>query len=103
MYRIRPWNLRAGSRTLGARLPGLDPHPRRGPIGRDAPDVAEILVPPWAGAFAAEPGDDVGHGVRMADDKGRQRGGADAGDMIEMADLEERVRKLETIASCIDL
>ena len=26
-----------------------------------------------------------------------------AGDMIEMADLKERVRKLETIASCIDL
>jgi hypothetical protein len=26
-----------------------------------------------------------------------------AGDMIEMADLRERVRKLETLASCIDL
>lgn len=26
-----------------------------------------------------------------------------AGDMIEMADLKERVRKLESIASCIDL
>lgn len=26
-----------------------------------------------------------------------------AGDLIEMADLKERVRKLETIASCIDL
>jgi hypothetical protein len=26
-----------------------------------------------------------------------------AGDMIEMADLRERVRKLETIAACIDL
>lgn len=26
-----------------------------------------------------------------------------AGDMIEMADLRERVRKLESIASCIDL
>ena len=26
-----------------------------------------------------------------------------AGDMIEVADLKERVRKLETIASCIDL
>ena len=26
-----------------------------------------------------------------------------AGDMIEMADLKERVRKLESLASCIDL
>jgi hypothetical protein len=26
-----------------------------------------------------------------------------AGELIEMADLKERVRKLETIASCIDL
>lgn len=26
-----------------------------------------------------------------------------AGEMIEMADLKERVRKLESIASCIDL
>ena len=26
-----------------------------------------------------------------------------AGDMIEMADLRERVRKLEAIASCVDL
>jgi hypothetical protein len=26
-----------------------------------------------------------------------------AGDMIEMADLRERVRKLESLASCIDL
>lgn len=26
-----------------------------------------------------------------------------AGDLIEMADLRERVRKLESIASCIDL
>ena len=26
-----------------------------------------------------------------------------AGDMIEMADLKERIRKLESIAACIDL
>jgi len=30
-----------------------------------------------------------------------RRGGA--GELIEMADLKERVRKLESIASCIDL
>jgi hypothetical protein len=33
----------------------------------------------------------------------RQERRSPAGDMIEMADLRERVRKLETIASCIDL
>lgn len=33
----------------------------------------------------------------------RKEGRSQAGDMIEMADLKERVRKLETIASCIDL
>ena len=33
----------------------------------------------------------------------RREGRSPAGDMIEMADLKERVRKLESIASCIDL
>ncbi len=33
----------------------------------------------------------------------RQRERSQAGDMIEMADLRERVRKLEAIASCVDL
>jgi hypothetical protein len=33
----------------------------------------------------------------------RQERRSPAGDMIEMADLRERVRKLETNASCIDL
>jgi hypothetical protein len=33
----------------------------------------------------------------------RQDRRSPAGDMIEMADLRERVRKLESIASCIDL
>lgn len=33
----------------------------------------------------------------------RREGRSPAGDMIEMADLRERVRKLESIASCIDL
>jgi hypothetical protein len=33
----------------------------------------------------------------------RREARSPAGDMIEMADLRERVRKLETIASCIDL
>ena len=33
----------------------------------------------------------------------RREGRSPAGDMIEMADLRERVRKLETLASCIDL
>jgi hypothetical protein len=33
----------------------------------------------------------------------RQQRRSPAGDMIEMADLRERVRKLESIASCIDL
>ena len=32
-----------------------------------------------------------------------REGRSPAGDMIEMADLKERVRKLESIASCIDL
>jgi hypothetical protein len=35
-----------------------------------------------------------------------RRAGADRGpamDMIEMADLKERIRKLENIASCVDL
>ncbi len=32
-----------------------------------------------------------------------REGRSAAGDMIEMADLRERVRKLESIASCIDL
>ena len=34
---------------------------------------------------------------------GRQERRSPAGDLIEMADLRERVRKLESIASCIDL
>lgn len=34
---------------------------------------------------------------------GRPERRSPAGDLIEMADLKERVRKLETIASCIDL
>ena len=33
----------------------------------------------------------------------RSAGRSPAGDMIEMADLRERVRKLESLASCIDL
>jgi hypothetical protein len=33
----------------------------------------------------------------------RRQSRSPAGDMIEMADLKERVRKLESIASCIDL
>lgn len=33
----------------------------------------------------------------------RERGGGEAGDLIEMADLRERVRKLESIAAVIDL
>jgi hypothetical protein len=33
----------------------------------------------------------------------RQEARSPAGDMIEVADLKERVRKLETIAACIDL
>jgi len=33
----------------------------------------------------------------------RQERRSPAGDMIEMADLRERVRKLESLASCIDL
>ncbi len=33
----------------------------------------------------------------------RQERRSPAGDLIEMADLKERVRKLESIASCIDL
>jgi len=33
----------------------------------------------------------------------RQEHRSPAGDMIEMADLKERVRKLESIAACIDL
>ena len=33
----------------------------------------------------------------------RQERRSPAGDLIEMADLRERVRKLESIASCIDL
>ena len=33
----------------------------------------------------------------------RKEARSPAGDMIEMADLRERVRKLESIASCIDL
>ena len=33
----------------------------------------------------------------------RKEGRSPAGDMIEVADLKERVRKLESIASCIDL
>ena len=34
---------------------------------------------------------------------GRQEPRSQAGDMIEMADLKERIRKLEAIASCVDL
>lgn len=34
---------------------------------------------------------------------GRREARSPAGDMIEMADLKERVRKLESIAACIDL
>jgi hypothetical protein len=33
----------------------------------------------------------------------RRQSRSPAGDLIEMADLKERVRKLESIASCIDL
>ncbi|HYJ53548.1 MAG TPA: hypothetical protein VEW04_10300 [Allosphingosinicella sp.] len=33
----------------------------------------------------------------------RHEGRSPAGEMIEVADLKERVRKLESIASCIDL
>ena len=33
----------------------------------------------------------------------RQERRSPAGELIEMADLKERVRKLESIASCIDL
>jgi len=33
----------------------------------------------------------------------RREGRSAAGEMIEVADLKERVRKLESIASCIDL
>ena len=33
----------------------------------------------------------------------RQEPRSAAGDMIEMADLRERIRKLEAIASCVDL
>ena len=33
----------------------------------------------------------------------RQERRSPAGDLIEMADLKERVRKLESLASCIDL
>ena len=33
----------------------------------------------------------------------RREARSPAGDLIEMADLKERVRKLESIASCIDL
>ena len=31
------------------------------------------------------------------------RGGSMAGDRIELADLKERIRKLEAIAACVDL
>lgn len=34
---------------------------------------------------------------------GRQTGSARAFDRIEIADLKERVRKLESIAACVDL
>ena len=34
---------------------------------------------------------------------GRQERRSPAGEMIEVADLKERIRKLESIASCIDL
>ncbi len=34
---------------------------------------------------------------------GRREGRGPAMEMIEMADLKERIRKLESIASCIDL
>ena len=34
---------------------------------------------------------------------GHQKPRSAAGDMIEMADLKERIRKLESIAACIDL
>ena len=35
--------------------------------------------------------------------RGTERPHGGAGDLIEMADLKERIRKLESIASCIDL
>jgi hypothetical protein len=38
-------------------------------------------------------------GARRSDE--RPHGGA--GDLIEMADLRERIRKLESIAACVDL
>lgn len=34
---------------------------------------------------------------------GQTHGRSPAGDRIEMADLKERIRKLESIAACIDL
>lgn len=40
--------------------------------------------------------------IELAGSRPRE-GRSPAGDMIEMADLKERVRKLESIASCIDL
>lgn len=40
----------------------------------------------------------VAAGARAAE---RPHGGA--GDMIEVADLKERIRKLESIAACVDL
>jgi hypothetical protein len=35
--------------------------------------------------------------------QGGREGRSPAGDRIEMADLKERVRKLEAIASCVDI
>ncbi len=40
-------------------------------------------------------------GAAAAGAAARPHGGA--GDMIEMADLKERIRKLENIAACVDL
>jgi hypothetical protein len=38
-----------------------------------------------------------------ADARGAERPHGGAGDMIEVADLKERIRKLESIAACVDL
>ncbi len=41
--------------------------------------------------------------LELAGPARRERGGGEAADLIEMADLRERVRKLESIAAVIDL
>lgn len=51
----------------------------------------------WQGWLEVRRIELAGHGRLAAADRGP------AGDMIEMADLKERIRKLEAIASCVDL